>query len=199
MVFCSGVLLCFCVGRLFMYTVYSFQVYWWQPLDSSTSLKDSLFSSVLYFSQCRMGCRRLPRALRRLCCLLEFSAVGVPLFIPFLRVITFLMETTKIPVRQYPFKFVLSFIFYPHFNIHVYVHIVCNKYIPVVYKIYYYTHTRNKIYNKGISLYQYRVTPNTHTRSPHPPTLTPMHSRTPHLHSYYLFYVPKKDWMLSIV
>ena len=58
------------------------------------------------------------------------------------------------------------FYFYPHFNIRVPV------VLSVVYKIYYYTHKRKKtFYNKGISLYQYRVTPNTHTHTTHPHTL----------------------------
>ena len=39
-------------------------------------------------------------------------------------------------------ELVFSFIFYPHFNIHV--HIICHNHIPVVYKIYYYTHKRKK-------------------------------------------------------
>jgi len=63
----------------------------------------------------------------------------------------------KVGCMQYGNYFIcFSFIFYPHF-IFMYISF-CHNHLPVVYKIYYYTYKGKKnFYNKGISLYQYKV------------------------------------------
>ena len=81
------------------------------------------------------------------------------------------------------FFFCFSFNFYPHF-IFMYISFVIIIYQQFTKYIIIHTKQRIVFYNKGISLYQYRVASNTHTH-PH----TPMHARIPHLHSNYLFYV----------
>ena len=103
-----------------------------------------------------------------------------------------------------------SFIFYPHFNIHV--HIICHNHIPVVYKTYYFTHKRKNPSTTRVFLYTnthtHTCSPHTHTHThPHAPphtrtdthasththahTHTHLYTHTPHLHSNSLFYVSK--------
>ena len=105
-------------------------------------------------------------------------------------------------------KLFFSLFFYPNF-IFMYNFIIYHNHLPVVYKIYYYTCKGKKnFHNKGISLYQYRVAPNTHTSSPcthqhlHPCTHTHTHQHshpcTHAHHTYILIIFSTNLWLQSI-